>query len=60
MYDFEHRYVNTQIYFFPLIFGSFQNFPGFYNFILFINLITSFICLSLEEADSLLLTFAFA
>ena len=61
MHDFEHAYIDMYAHFFPMVFESFQNFSGFYNFILFKNLllhIWPLICLSLEAADALLFTFA--
>ena len=38
-HDFGYAYVNAFAHFFPMIFKSFQNFSGSYNFILFKNLL---------------------
>ena len=38
-HDFGHAYVDTYGHFSPMVFLSFQNFSGSYNFIMFKNLL---------------------
>ena len=54
-HKFGHSYVDTYAHFFRMIFSSFQNFSGSYNFILLKTY--CLICLSLGKIDSLLLAF---